>query len=245
MDGINIIGIDCACDPKKVGLARGQLSANGLCLLEAQLGGKGNVQTIAEWSRISTPCLLAMDAPLGWPVALGNSLINHKAGDYLPDDADDLFHRETDEHIQRTVRKKPLEVGANLIARTAHSALRMLQELRITLGESIPLSWNASTLSGVEAIEVYPAATMLAHRITASKYKASVTERRKIIRQLLDCQMQMQCSIAALEASADVLDAAVCVLAGADFLRDSAVPPGNLALAQREGWIWLRRPVAT
>lgn len=44
----------------------------------------------------------------------------------------------------------------------------------------------------------------------------------------------------ALEASHDVLDAAVCVLAGADFQRGQALPPLDLARAKRESWIWCR-----
>ena len=43
---------------------------------------------------------------------------------------------------------------------------------------------------------------------------------------------------------ADQLDAAVCVLAAADFLADRAVPPGDLATARKEGWIWVAGSVS-
>jgi hypothetical protein len=44
-----------------------------------------------------------------------------------------------------------------------------------------------------------------------------------------------------LIASADVLDAAVCLLAAADFLAGNAIPPSNEFMARREGWIWIRQ----
>jgi hypothetical protein len=46
--------------------------------------------------------------------------------------------------------------------------------------------------------------------------------------------------VSSMQASADALDAAVCVLAAADFLRGEAMPPEDQALAEREGWIWVR-----
>ena len=41
-----------------------------------------------------------------------------------------------------------------------------------------------------------------------------------------------------LPASADALDALVCVLAAADFMRGRAGPPSDLETARQEGWIW-------
>jgi hypothetical protein len=43
-------------------------------------------------------------------------------------------------------------------------------------------------------------------------------------------------------ASPDVRDAVVCTLAGADFLAGRVMAPDDLALARREGWIWVRQP---
>jgi len=42
--------------------------------------------------------------------------------------------------------------------------------------------------------------------------------------------------------NADVLDAAVCVLAAGDFLLGRAMAPENRSQAEREGWIWVRAP---
>jgi hypothetical protein len=50
---------------------------------------------------------------------------------------------------------------------------------------------------------------------------------------------------AAIELHADALDAAVCVVAAADFVAGHACPPRDHTAAIREGWIWtrLRRPL--
>jgi hypothetical protein len=39
-----------------------------------------------------------------------------------------------------------------------------------------------------------------------------------------------------------MLDAVVCVLAGADFLRGQCFRPKNLLSSKKEGWIWVREP---
>jgi hypothetical protein len=43
-----------------------------------------------------------------------------------------------------------------------------------------------------------------------------------------------------IEKNNDVLDAAVCVFAGVDFLRGEVYEPTDLALSRKEGWIWVR-----
>jgi hypothetical protein len=42
-----------------------------------------------------------------------------------------------------------------------------------------------------------------------------------------------------LEENADALDAVICVLAGWDFLRGSALAPTDPEQAAKEGWIWV------
>lgn len=71
-----------------------------------------------------------MDAPLGWPRPLGPALSDHRAGEPIDPPADTLFHRETDGVVHRTVGKRPMEVGADRIARTARSAVELIGELR-------------------------------------------------------------------------------------------------------------------
>jgi len=52
--------------------------------------------------------------------------------------------------------------------------------------------------------------------------------------------MQLPADTSPLLANADVLDAAVCVLAASDFLQGWAMPPEDHPRAEREGWIWVR-----
>ena len=89
------------------------------------------------------------------------------------------------------------------------------------------------------AIEVYPAATLVAHGIRSDGYKEpkDMPERREIICGL-ERKMLLAVDVPVLEAKADALDAVVCLLAAQDFLTGNAVSPPHADLAQREGWIW-------
>jgi hypothetical protein len=118
----------------------------------------------------------------------------------------------------------------------------MLALLRLQLQRPIPLAWKPEDCLGLAAIEVYPAATLVAHRIRSKGYKKpkQVSERSEIVA-ALRTRMLIRESIADLSDNADRLDAAVCVLAGVDFLTNRAMGPMNLPLANREGWIWAPR----
>ena len=48
--------------------------------------------------------------------------------------------------------------------------------------------------------------------------------------------------VSSLKADDDILDAVVCVLAGADYLSGKTIQPTNEVLAKKEGWIWVRDP---
>jgi hypothetical protein len=61
----------------------------------------------------------AIDAPLGWPKPLAETLIDHRAGLPIETPANAMFRRTTDLFIQRKLKKTPLDVGADRIARTA------------------------------------------------------------------------------------------------------------------------------
>jgi hypothetical protein len=76
-------------------------------------------------------------------------------------------------------------VGSNLIARTEHAALAMLQALRDQPERPIPLAWGLP-MEDVSAIEVYPAAILVAHGFRSSGYKrqGQVNERRELIASL-------------------------------------------------------------
>lgn len=65
--------------------------------------------------------------------------------------------------------------------------------------------------------------------------------REKIANSLPCVHFASGCRDRAIE-NADGLDAVVCVLAAADFVRGDASQPPNIDVARREGWIWCRDP---
>ena len=241
-----IVGVDCATKPEKVGLARGLLRGDGrLSLSRATLGSAVDspAVSIARWLDASEHFLIAMDAPLGWPAPLADVLSTHWAGQPLPGEADRLFRRATDEFVHTELKKRPLDVGADRIARTAKWALSLLLQVRERTKLSIPLVWTPGEGCGV--IEVYPAATLKSRGILATGYKDRQAEdkRRRIFDRLQDeieaCDVPPE-EFERVTKRGDLLDAVVCVLAGADFVRGEAFRPQDGERARREGWIWFR-----
>jgi predicted RNase H-like nuclease len=245
--GTVIVGIDCATQPDRVGLSRVEVS-NGAATLTHVLPGD-RVPTmedqVVEWLQGSVRGLIALDAPLGWPAALADALPLHRAGARLKGEADRLFHRETDDRVRALTGKNPLEVGADLIARTAHAALDLLGRISDRLGAEVPLAWSCDLPAGVHAIEVYPAATLTMHGLPANRYKDAKKpdheeQRRKIVSGVGLC-IDLGPNRAALWNDSDQLDAVLCALAAIDFLSDSCLAPEEAPLVRKEGWIWVRR----
>lgn len=153
---VALIGIDCATQPNKVGLALGEHDGE-VVRIRACLTGSPKHQPaaiVSHWLEQANTALLALDAPLGWPLALGKALAAHQAGDGMGAVAHALFRRQSDDDIHQRFGKRPLEVGANFISRTAVAALQLLDELRARSGASIPLAWSPEDLSPFAAIEV-------------------------------------------------------------------------------------------
>lgn len=251
MDAWRIIGIDCAVDPKKVGVAVGELRDGRVVLLDAvQCSTKRSVADAAcDFAGDATRVLFALDAPLGWPAALGTALTGHRAGAPIRSIDHTLFRRRTDEVVARETGHAPLDVGANLIARTAVAALADLQRIRDRLRVPIPLAWDIPTddaivaIVAIVAIEVYPAGTLQQMGIVPRGYKkAEHVGNRMRIFDAVARVADLGAIRAVAERHADAFDAAVCVLAGADFLlgRCRAPKDGDVALARHEGWIWFR-----
>lgn len=240
---MNIIGIDCATEDKNMGVTSARFADRAVEILDVRVGDRtGSVlQHLVESCARAGPTILALDAPLGWPAALGPALVAHAAGGGIPVAANTLFRRRTDAHIKENLDLQSLDVGADRIARTAHSALRLLNDLAERLSTHIPLAWGPQ-IGGLAAIEVYPAATLAAYGIPARKYKDSDSEpARRAIVQRLEQVLILRCAREILLRDADALDSVVCALAGDDFLRgDAQPPPDDPALAAKEGWIWSR-----
>ena len=121
-----------------------------------------------------------------------------------------------------------MEVGANLIARTAHAALTLIAELSERLKTEIDLAWLSNWPGRIAAIEVYPAAT----RITLGVPRGSGS--------LVGFERRVRYDGGAAPASKDARDAVVCAIAAAEFLAGRAIAPtnGQEAQAKQEGWIW-------
>jgi predicted RNase H-like nuclease len=231
-----IIGIDCAVDAKNTGLVRAHTAGETLIVAEALCGSRSHqsADIVANWIRGADRSLLALDAPLGWPAPLGNSLADHCAGAPLVPSAHQLFRRRTDDVIHGRLKRRSLDVGADRIARTAHAALALLEKLRALLEVPIDLAWSARETPRVRAIEVYPAGTRVALAVPAGKGSISGIENRLLLE-------------TALPDSEHVRDAIVCALTGLEFLAGRCVGPAEheRALALKEGWIWspaLRTP---
>lgn len=241
-----IIGIDCATDPKKVGLALAEAEGGECRLKSVQVPETWGslVEQAAVWLMASRRALLALDAPLGWPAALGLALTEHRAGEPIGDEPNLLFRRATDRFVKDHLGKQPLDVGADRIARTAQAALRFLSDVRRRTDHPIPLAWSHRDLDRPAAIEVYPAGTLTAHGIRASGYKKAENEpeRTEIIRSLGERLEIPQSVMPLIHANADALDAVVCTLAADDFINGRAMPPPDLEQALSEGWIWVSAP---
>jgi hypothetical protein len=239
-----LIGIDCAVQSENVGVALGGFDGRRVWLDTVVQGRDVSViDTVGHWLGSSTSALLAVDAPLGWPVALGQALKRHRAGALLRPEPDRLFRRETDRVVREVVGKQSLDVGVDRIARTAHAALALLDALRTRTGQPIPLAWTPALATAVSAIEVYPAATLKVRRMETPGYKDKdgQAQRQSLLKQL-GRQVRLPTDTRRMVESDDALDAAICVLAGADFLRGPVVEPADRAIAEKEGWIWVRQP---
>jgi hypothetical protein len=229
-----LLGIDCATDPAKTGLALGELRDGVVTISRCTVCSKKHppAAVALEWLDQRDNVVIALDAPLGWPRALGADILSHRAGAALAHGSNDLFRRDTEDEIKLRLNKRPLDVGADRIARTAVAALALLDRLRHETSRAIPLAWATDEAATWRAIEVYPAATRIAH---GAADKGGSLEG---LGELLGCSNVEP----AVLGSKDAADACVCVLAAADFLQGLAVAPSRLETALVEGWIWSPGP---
>jgi predicted RNase H-like nuclease len=228
---ICIIGIDCATQANKVGLARGFVKKNSLIIDKVlKPRSKESVSDIVtNWIIPEIKTLLAIDAPLGWPKSLGEELIHHSAGNSLNTESNRLFRRDTDKFIKEHVGKQSLDVGADRIARTAHAALKILSEVSEDINCEIPLAWNAELNSNISVIEVYPAATlkMCGYRSDGYKKKENIEQRKEILKAISkDVTFNLDTSL--MVEDDDVLDAAICVLSGFYFASNQCFEPEDI-----------------
>ena len=237
-----ILGVDCATLATKTGLARAVLEDGRWILRDARVGSKSDppAAVLTAWLAEDPGALLALDAPLGWPVDLGDALVDHRAGEPIGAPSERLFARATDHEVHARHGRMPLEVGAGWIARTARATLGLLDEVRRATGQPIPLAWCPDDLHAAAAIEIYPAATLIAHGHVLAGYKVPGSPARSAVVQGWPEAVVVPPSLDLVALNTDVFDAIVCVLAGVDFVTGAARGPDDLELARREGWIWVR-----
>jgi len=79
---IALLGIDCATNPKKTGLALGELRGEVVHILRCATGTRDETPAMiaTNWLADYEEELIALDAPLGWPQKLGVCLSAHRAG---------------------------------------------------------------------------------------------------------------------------------------------------------------------
>ncbi len=224
---VRVVGVDCATQPGNVGVClaayeQGVLQVHSLFTCSA---ARSFAAEAGDWLRGAAHGIVALDAPLGWPQPLAHALGTHRAGAPIAEDANRMFRRETDRQIHRTLGKVPLEVGANLIARTALAALKDLQALRNVVQADIQLSWEPGVPDGIAAIEVYPAATVAAYKKLGLRLGAPAG---------VDAD--------AFTSASHTRDAAICAIAAVDFLerRVGSPEPALVEIARLEGWVWVR-----
>ncbi|HET7629469.1 MAG TPA: DUF429 domain-containing protein [Bacillales bacterium] len=92
--------------------------------------------------------------------------------------------------------------------------------------------------------EVYPAAWLLSEGLSDKFYKKNKEPREQIV-QHLEKRIGFAAGLkASLVASDHVLDAALCCLAGVDFLDGKCCPPppdSDERTLRKEGWIWVKQ----
>jgi hypothetical protein len=240
-----LLGLDAASDRKRFGWAVAERIDVGARLVgQGVLGRTGSTWPTVLHEVLQDPggVLLAIDAPLGWPRRMGSTLAAHRAGEFVPVAKNELFRRETDNLVRSTLRKQPLEIGADLIARAAMEGLAVLNELRELGGKPLPLAWSPDSAQDA-VIEVYPGATLTAHDVARSKYKDPATEGARDA--MIDA---FEPRLAGLRGRggepSDIFDACLCIVCALDFLEGRCIAPNaaQREAAQVEGWIWFARP---
>lgn len=266
IEGVQIIGIDCAAQPSDFGLARGRIRGGRLEVVEVTKGvGKDNcfadlANQVQRWiagGDADPPArtLIALDAPLGWPIHMTRTLHDHRAGASLAHPYEDdpgernpgnhLFRRHTDRFLAEKFPGAPLDIGADRIARVARSALELLGGLGTTEDgqRPVPLLWDPKDRERLAAIEVYPRLTLrhlrggtdeaeIHYKGTAKTSPAHPENRRKIVEDLLRTGLTLNTDHLRKKTDPadydhDLIDAVLCVFEGLHFLLGESVGPDH------------------
>lgn len=181
--------------------------------------------------------VVAIDAPLGWPVAFGVAIAAHQRREAWPvSTVRELSHRQTDLFVREVAGLWPLSVSTDRIGIVAFRAARLLALLR---PGATPARDGSSGI-----VEVYPAAALRQWGLPFHQYKGAdgTAVRRSIVDGLAAiAPLALNGFREMLVASDDALDALVAALVGVAKHERLVVPlPESAAeIAGVEGWIWL------
>lgn len=238
---LQILGVDAAVDPRNTGYAIATSEAGTWRIDGLSTGSRTTdlAEQITAQLDPNRPILVAIDAPLGWPAPLAKALKDHTAGEPLPLDPSTDFARQTDRFVREKTGLKPLDVGADRIARTAAAALTLIEALRTRTGQPLPLLSSPEDARTGGLIEVYPAATLKQHGLPHRGYKKShATQERTATSDGISGKVNLgPCRQACID-SDHCLDAVLCVLTATDFLAGQCLSPPFGAVWKQEGWIW-------
>ena len=119
---VRVIGLDWATEDSRRGVAAVDVNNAATTLVLLEKCGKRSlaVDVVGKLLEGTEHSLIAIDAPLGWPVAMGAELAKHEAGNCVGVPPTEMFSRATDRFVRDRLKFRPMEVGANLIARVAH-----------------------------------------------------------------------------------------------------------------------------
>jgi hypothetical protein len=242
------MGIDCASRDENMGLVLGEVSAGRLAIREVRDTQPEVLPILTQWTLTHNPLLLALDAPLGWPRGMGPSLASHRAGEGIPVPPDELFARHTDRFVRERTKKRPMEVGANLIARTALRAVNLLDELRTRTSLALPVASASGPPREPSVMEVYPALVLRSRGLSEVGYKGEGRKKERIRGELLHAlygELTLACDEERIVGTDHAFDAMLCALCALDFLNGDVLEPDDPDRAASEGWIWFRSPGPT
>ena len=183
---------------------------------------------------VSDEYLLAIDAPLGWPIAFRHQMEEWTIETWSSEQRDQLMYRATDAYLRAHGLGQPMSVSANLIAIPTMRTKALLQKLGI-----LALDGSAGVF------ETYPAATLRAWGLDQIPYKGSKGSEEG--RQELLNALTVRWNLAVPDRSALVnsdhtLDALICALTVHMVVREGiSIPPEHREEARVEGWIHVPR----
>jgi len=228
------LGIDLASADDRTGAVAVEWSASGGHVVEvAQPASDDLIEQLA-----STSSAIAIDAPLGWPIAFTDALIATRARHPWPEaTAHELRYRRTD-RVLAAERIWPLSVSTDRIGIVAFRAQRLLPRL----GRGAHPSRDGS--DGI--FEVYPAAALRRWSQQSRAYKlvdpVHLANRELILSWLIDhFRLSDGGNRHRLVSSSDLLDALICAVLAHEAMagRTEPVPEADRNAAREEGWIHL------